>query len=56
MPLSPLVKTKDVHRVWKAGTKAFCAADDGVVRSEPAVTITAPTTYANCLSLTPMNN
>lgn len=38
------------------GTKSFCAADDGVVRTEPAGTITAATGYANCLSLAPMNN
>jgi prepilin-type N-terminal cleavage/methylation domain-containing protein len=38
------------------GTKAFCAADDGVVRTEPAGTITAPAGYAACLALTPMNN
>jgi len=38
------------------GTKSFCAADDGVVRTEPAGTITAATGYANCLGLTPMNN
>ena len=40
----------------KAGTKAFCAADDGVVCTELVGTITAPTIYANCLSLTPMSN
>jgi type IV pilus assembly protein PilA len=38
------------------GTKAFCAADDGVVRTEPAGTTTAPAGYAACLSLVPMNN
>ena len=38
------------------GTKAFCAADDGVVRTEPAGTIVAPAGYAACLALTPMNN
>ena len=38
------------------GTKSFCAADDGVVRTEPAGTITAATGYANCLGLVPMNN
>ena len=42
VPLSPPVKTKDVTGGGKAGTKAFCAADDGVVRTEPAGTITAP--------------
>ncbi|MGA7928766.1 MAG: prepilin-type N-terminal cleavage/methylation domain-containing protein [Candidatus Sulfotelmatobacter sp.] len=38
------------------GTKAFCAADDGVIRTEPAGTTTAPGTYAACIGLTPMNN
>jgi prepilin-type N-terminal cleavage/methylation domain-containing protein len=39
-----------------SGTKAFCAADDGVVRTAAAGTTTAVTTYATCLSLSPMNN
>jgi type IV pilus assembly protein PilA len=39
-----------------SGTKAFCAADDGVVRTEPAGTTTVPGTYATCLGLNPMNN
>jgi type IV pilus assembly protein PilA len=39
-----------------SGTKAFCAADDGVVRTEPAGTTTIPGSYATCLGLTPMNN
>ena len=56
VPLSPPVKTKDVTGGGKAGTKAFCAADDGVVRTEPAGTTTAPAGYAACLSLVPMNN
>ena len=38
------------------GTKSYCAADDGVVRTEPAGTITAATSYSNCLGLTPLNN
>ena len=38
------------------GTKSYCAANDGVVRMEPAGTITAATSYANCLSLNPLNN
>jgi hypothetical protein len=40
----------------KAGTQAFCAADDGVVRTRADWYHHCPTTYANCLSLTPMNN
>jgi prepilin-type N-terminal cleavage/methylation domain-containing protein len=39
-----------------SGTKAFCAADDGVVRTAAAGTISAVTTYATCLSLSPMSN
>ena len=39
-----------------SGTKAFCAADDGVVRTRADWYHHCPTTYANCLSLTPMNN
>jgi type IV pilus assembly protein PilA len=39
-----------------SGTKAFCAADDGVVRTQPAGTITLVPSYAGCLGLSPMNN
>jgi len=39
-----------------SGTKAFCAADDGVVRTPAAGVTTAATSYANCLGLGPMNN
>jgi type IV pilus assembly protein PilA len=38
------------------GTKAYCAADDGVLRIAAAGTTTAPTSYANCLALTPSQN
>ena len=38
------------------GTKAFCAADDGVVRTAAPGVIVAPAGYAACLALTPMNN
>ena len=38
------------------GTKAFCAADDGVVRTAAAGVIVPPAGYAACLALTPMNN
>jgi prepilin-type N-terminal cleavage/methylation domain-containing protein len=38
------------------GTKAYCAADDGVVRTQPAGTITLVASYNACLALTPMNN
>src|SRR5256885_10532969 len=36
------------------GTKAFCAADDGVVRTAAPGVITAPAGYAACLALAPM--
>ncbi len=38
------------------GTKSYCAADDGVLRVEPNGTITAATSYANCLAQTPLSN
>jgi type IV pilus assembly protein PilA len=38
------------------GTKAYCAADDGVVRTQPAGTITLVGGYAACLALSPLNN
>jgi prepilin-type N-terminal cleavage/methylation domain-containing protein len=39
-----------------SGTKAYCAADDGVIRTQPAGTITLVGGYAACLGLNPMNN
>ena len=38
------------------GTKAYCAADDGVVRTQAAGTITLVASYNACLGLNPMNN
>jgi prepilin-type N-terminal cleavage/methylation domain-containing protein len=38
------------------GTKSYCAGDDGVVRAEPNGTITAATSYANCLAQAPLAN
>jgi len=38
------------------GSKSYCISDDGVVRQEPAGTITAATGYANCQSLGPIAN
>ena len=38
-----------------SGTKAYCAADDGVIRTQPAGTITLVGGYAACLGLNPMN-
>ena len=38
------------------GTKAFCAGDDGVVRTAAPGVIVPPAGYAACLALTPMNN
>ena len=40
----------------QTGTKAYCAFDDGVVRTEPAGTITAPGSYGACQALLPMAN
>ena len=38
------------------GTKAFCAVDDGVVRTAAPGVITAAASYAACQALTPMQN
>jgi prepilin-type N-terminal cleavage/methylation domain-containing protein len=38
------------------GTKAYCAADDGVVRTQAAGTITLVAGYNACLGLNPMGN
>ncbi len=40
------------------GTTAFCAVDDGVLRSEPssAASTTVASGYGNCQSLGPVNN
>jgi type IV pilus assembly protein PilA len=38
------------------GTKAFCAADDGVLRVNSPGSTTAASGYANCLTWTPSQN
>ncbi|MGC2060266.1 MAG: hypothetical protein WA653_18520, partial [Candidatus Sulfotelmatobacter sp.] len=38
------------------GTKAFCAVDDGVVRTQPAGTITVVGGYGACQALNPLAN
>ncbi|MGC2365375.1 MAG: prepilin-type N-terminal cleavage/methylation domain-containing protein [Candidatus Sulfotelmatobacter sp.] len=38
------------------GTKALCAADDGVIRVNSPGVITTVTTYASCLAWSPLNN
>jgi hypothetical protein len=38
------------------GTKAYCAADDGVVRTQPAGTITLVGTYDACLGGWPISS
>lgn len=38
------------------GTKAFCAVDDGVVRTGAPGVITAAASYGACQALTPMQN
>ena len=40
----------------QTGTKAYCAFDDGVVRTQPAGTITAVASYGACQALLPMAN
>ncbi|MGA2387976.1 MAG: prepilin-type N-terminal cleavage/methylation domain-containing protein [Candidatus Sulfotelmatobacter sp.] len=39
-----------------SGTKAYCAVDDGVVRTQAAGTITAVASYAACQTLGPLSN
>jgi type IV pilus assembly protein PilA len=39
-----------------SGTKAYCAVDDGVVRTQAAGTITKVASYAACQALTPLSN
>ncbi|MCU1301541.1 MAG: putative Pilin, type [Candidatus Sulfotelmatobacter sp.] len=38
------------------GSKAYCAVDDGVVRTQPAGTITIVGSYAACQKLNPLAN
>jgi type IV pilus assembly protein PilA len=40
----------------QTGTKAYCAFDDGVVRTQAPGTITAVASYAACQALLPMAN
>jgi len=40
----------------QTGTKSFCAADDGVVRTNTAGLLTIAGSYAGCLGFTPMSN
>jgi type IV pilus assembly protein PilA len=40
----------------QTGTKAYCAFDDGVVRTQPAGTITLVAGYVACQGLLPMAN
>jgi type IV pilus assembly protein PilA len=40
----------------QTGTKAYCAFDDGVVRTQPAGTIAAVASYGACQALLPMAN
>ena len=39
-----------------SGTKAYCAVDDGVVRTQAAGTITLVPDYATCQTLVPLSN
>ena len=38
------------------GTKAYCAGDDGVIRTQAAGTITLVASRVACFGLNPMNN
>ena len=38
------------------GTRAYCSADDLVIRLQPSGNTTLVAGYSACLSLTPMNN
>jgi type IV pilus assembly protein PilA len=38
------------------GTRAYCSADDMVVRLQPPGNVTLVASYATCVALTPMNN
>jgi len=40
----------------QTGTKSFCAADDGVVRTNASGVLTVAASYAGCLGFTPMSN
>ena len=40
----------------QTGTKSYCAADDGVVRTNAPGTITASGAYTTCMGFTPMAN
>ena len=40
----------------QTGTKAYCAFDDGVVRTQPAGTVTLVASYGACQALLPMAN
>src|SRR5258708_21408273 len=39
-----------------SGTKAYCATDDGVVRTQAAGTITLIASYASCQTMGPLSN
>jgi type IV pilus assembly protein PilA len=39
-----------------SGTRAYCVADDIVIRLQPAGSTTLVSSYSSCLNLTPMNN
>jgi type IV pilus assembly protein PilA len=40
----------------QSGGKSYCAADDGVVRTNASGNIGIATSYGNCLTFTPMSN
>ena len=52
----PTFYTTAVPITNQTGTKSFCAADDGVVRTNSPGVLTLASGYANCLGFTPMSN
>jgi len=48
---SPAVPLSNV-----TGTHSYCAADDGVLRDGAPASLAAASSYANCLSFSPVQN
>jgi hypothetical protein len=52
----PILYTTSTPLGTTSGAKAYCATDDGVVRTQPAGTITLVPDYATCQTLVPLSN
>jgi len=52
----PLFNTTATPLGTTSGTKAYCGTEDGVVRTQPAGTITAVANHDACLLLNPLAN